>query len=121
MAGALVRADVPRPPPRSFLCAESPPPPPSARPARRATLEDKRALIDKVDCFIFDCDGVIWRGDTVIPGVPETLAYLRGLGKQLVFVTNNRCVRTRPDPEARWPGSLRWLLLSIRQLLPVVV
>ena len=45
--------------------------------ARRATLDDKKALIDKVDCFIFDCDGVIWRGDSVIEGVPETLDFLR--------------------------------------------
>lgn len=52
-------------------------------------MEDKKALIQKVDCFIFDCDGVIWRGDSVIPGVPETLDMLRSLGKQLIFVTNN--------------------------------
>ena len=57
--------------------------------AQRATLEQKRALIDKVDCFIFDCDGVIWLGDSVIEGVPETLDFLRSQGKQLVFVTNN--------------------------------
>ncbi|GBF92576.1 phosphoglycolate phosphatase [Raphidocelis subcapitata] len=56
---------------------------------RRATLEDKMKLIDGVDCFIFDCDGVIWRGDSVIEGVPETLDMLRALGKKLVFVTNN--------------------------------
>jgi phosphoglycolate phosphatase len=57
--------------------------------ARKADLNDKAALIDKVDCFIFDCDGVIWRGDSVIEGVPETLDYLRSRGKQLIFVTNN--------------------------------
>lgn len=56
---------------------------------KRATLADKRTLLDKVDCFIFDCDGVIWRGDSVIEGVPETLDMLRDMGKQLVFVTNN--------------------------------
>ena len=33
--------------------------------------------------------GVIWRGDSVIEGVPETLDFLRSLGKKLVFVTNN--------------------------------
>ena len=44
---------------------------------RRATLDDKKALIDKVSAFIFDCDGVIWRGDSVIDGVPETLDWLR--------------------------------------------
>jgi len=56
---------------------------------RRADDGDKLALINKVDCFIFDCDGVIWRGDSVIPGVPETLDMLRAAGKKLVFVTNN--------------------------------
>lgn len=56
---------------------------------QRATLQDKKAILDKVDCFIFDCDGVIWRGDSVIDGVPETLDMLRAMGKQLVFVTNN--------------------------------
>ncbi|KAK9803264.1 hypothetical protein WJX72_002819 [[Myrmecia] bisecta] len=61
----------------------------SASQIREATLEDKLALVKKVDCFIFDCDGVIWRGDSVIDGVPETLDWLRSLGKKLVFVTNN--------------------------------
>lgn len=101
-------------------------------------MEDKAALVDKVDCFIFDCDGelnqeqscsfvcpqqqhlfrrqahaflqhlsisidcfsgqagaclpaapqphtpppaagVIWRGDSVIDGVPETLDMLRSM------------------------------------------
>lgn len=56
---------------------------------RRASDEDKKKLIDSVDCFIFDCDGVIWRGDSVIDGVPETLDMLRAAGKRLVFVTNN--------------------------------
>ena len=50
---------------------------PPSQAAHKATLEDKKALIDKVDCFIFDCDGVIWRGDSVIEGVPETLDMLR--------------------------------------------
>lgn len=43
----------------------------------------------KVEAFIFDCDGVIWRGDTLIEGVPETLDMLRSMGKKLIFVTNN--------------------------------
>ena len=33
--------------------------------------------------------GVIWRGDSVIEGVPETLDLLRSLGKRMFFVTNN--------------------------------
>lgn len=55
----------------------------------RADLGDMSSLLDRVNCFIFDCDGVIWRGDCLIDGVPETLDYLRDLGKKLVFVTNN--------------------------------
>eukprot|EP00542_Grammatophora_oceanica_P017721 CAMPEP_0194036536 /NCGR_PEP_ID=MMETSP0009_2-20130614/8898_1 /TAXON_ID=210454 /ORGANISM="Grammatophora oceanica, Strain CCMP 410" /LENGTH=362 /DNA_ID=CAMNT_0038678339 /DNA_START=31 /DNA_END=1119 /DNA_ORIENTATION=- len=46
-------------------------------------------LLNNVDVFIFDCDGVIWRGDSLIPGIPETLAKLRALGKKMYFVTNN--------------------------------
>ena len=45
---------------------------------------DKKGLVDSVETFIFDCDGVIWRGDSVLDGVPETLAALRALGKKLV-------------------------------------
>jgi len=46
-------------------------------------------LLDGVDVFIFDCDGVIWRGDSLIDGIPETLAKLRAAGKKMFFVTNN--------------------------------
>ncbi|KAK9832335.1 hypothetical protein WJX74_006874 [Apatococcus lobatus] len=56
---------------------------------QKASEQDKAALIDKVDAFIFDCDGVIWKGDSLIQGVPETLDALRARGKKLVFVTNN--------------------------------
>mmetsp|Transcript_34665 Transcript_34665/g.49208 ORF Transcript_34665/g.49208 Transcript_34665/m.49208 type:complete len:365 (-) Transcript_34665:188-1282(-) len=48
-----------------------------------------KEILDKTDVFIFDCDGVIWRGDSLIPGIPETLAKLRALGKKMYFVTNN--------------------------------
>merc|ERR1711920_745763 len=51
--------------------------------------EPNSELLDNVDVFIFDCDGVIWRGDSVIEGIPETLEKLRALGKKLFFVTNN--------------------------------
>jgi 4-nitrophenyl phosphatase/phosphoglycolate phosphatase len=42
-----------------------------------------------VDVFIFDCDGVIWRGDSVIDGIPGVLEKLRAAGKKMFFVTNN--------------------------------
>jgi len=46
-------------------------------------------LLDGVDVFIFDCDGVIWRGDSVIEGIPGILEKLRAAGKRMYFVTNN--------------------------------
>eukprot|EP01025_Chloroclados_australasicus_P025548 TRINITY_DN25497_c0_g2_i1.p2 TRINITY_DN25497_c0_g2~~TRINITY_DN25497_c0_g2_i1.p2 ORF type:complete len:369 (+),score=42.52 TRINITY_DN25497_c0_g2_i1:73-1107(+) len=54
-----------------------------------ATEEDKLKFINSCDCFIFDCDGVIWRGDVLIDGVPETLDVLKAMGKKLIFITNN--------------------------------
>ncbi|KAJ3675409.1 hypothetical protein LUZ60_004451 [Juncus effusus] len=57
--------------------------------AKANKLENADELIDSVETFIFDCDGVIWKGDKLIEGVPETLDLLRSKGKRLVFVTNN--------------------------------
>jgi phosphoglycolate phosphatase len=51
--------------------------------------DPEKELLDQVDVFIFDCDGVIWRGDSLIDGIPETLAKLRAAGKKMFFVTNN--------------------------------
>ncbi|XP_056326059.1 glycerol-3-phosphate phosphatase [Danio aesculapii] len=48
-----------------------------------------RQLLDSVDCVLFDCDGVIWRGDQAIPGAPEAINSLKKHGKQVFFVTNN--------------------------------
>jgi phosphoglycolate phosphatase len=50
---------------------------------------DKETLLNKSDAFVFDCDGVIWKGDTLIPGVREVLEKLRKIGKSVFFVTNN--------------------------------
>ncbi|XP_074561098.1 phosphoglycolate phosphatase 1A, chloroplastic-like, partial [Curcuma longa] len=52
-------------------------------------LQNVDDLIDSVQTFILDCDGVVWKGDKLIEGVPETLDMLRSKGKRLVFVTNN--------------------------------
>ncbi|GFP92801.1 phosphoglycolate phosphatase 2 [Phtheirospermum japonicum] len=46
-------------------------------------------LLDSIDVFLFDCDGVIWKGDSLIDGAADTLDTLRAMGKKLVFVTNN--------------------------------
>ena len=39
--------------------------------------------------FIFDCDGVIWRGEAKIEGVDDVLRILREKGRKIVFLTNN--------------------------------
>lgn len=39
-------------------------------------------LLNDVDVFIFDCDGVIWRGDSLIEKVPAVLEKLRQQGKR---------------------------------------
>ncbi|KAG8458839.1 hypothetical protein KFE25_005266 [Diacronema lutheri] len=54
-----------------------------------AKLTEAAALLDSVDVFIFDCDGVIWKGDSLIEGVPAVLDMLRKAGKRIFFVTNN--------------------------------
>ncbi|KAK6481718.1 glycerol-3-phosphate phosphatase [Huso huso] len=46
-------------------------------------------LLDSVDNFLFDCDGVIWRGEQAIPGAPEVTNLLKKNGKRVFFVTNN--------------------------------
>lgn len=46
-------------------------------------------LMKTTDVFIFDCDGVIWKGDSLIAGVSNVLEKLRKLGKMVFFVTNN--------------------------------
>jgi len=52
-------------------------------------LEVPSELLDSTDVFIFDCDGVIWKGDSLIDGVPKILDMLRKMGKKVFFVTNN--------------------------------
>ena len=48
------------------------------------------ALADSMKSFVFDCDGVLWRGDQLVPGVLDALRQLRDKqGKALLFVTNN--------------------------------
>lgn len=52
----------------------------------RAQVTD---FIDKHETFLFDCDGVLWLGTTLLPKIKETLNLLREKGKKLIFVTNN--------------------------------
>ncbi|KAF8337033.1 2-phosphoglycolate phosphatase [Cantharellus anzutake] len=52
-------------------------------------VEELQTLLDSFDTWMFDCDGVIWHGDHLIPGVRQVLALLRSHNKHMIFVTNN--------------------------------
>jgi 4-nitrophenyl phosphatase len=72
------------------------------------SIEEYRQLVDSVDTFLLDCDGVIYHGPVVVEGVKEVLKMFRAagtsatsdiddehevtdcpVGKKVIFVTNN--------------------------------
>ena len=59
-----------------------------------------RNLISLHSTFIFDCDGVLWRGMDEVRGSAAALGLLHDLGKQIVFVTNN-ATKTRKECEEK--------------------
>ncbi|TPX12039.1 uncharacterized protein E0L32_007154 [Thyridium curvatum] len=48
-----------------------------------------KEFLNKFDTFLIDCDGVLWSGEHVFDGIPQTIEFLRSQGKRTVFVTNN--------------------------------
>jgi glycerol 3-phosphatase-2 len=46
-------------------------------------------LLDRYDCFLFDLDGVLYRGTEAIPGAAEAVIAVREAERSVVFVTNN--------------------------------
>lgn len=55
-----------------------------------------RDLLDAKHNVLFDCDGVIWNGETAVAGAPEVVSLLKQRGKRVFFVTNN-CTRPREN------------------------
>lgn len=53
------------------------------------TKEQINSLLDKYDTFLFDCDGVVWIGNELLPSVKETMELLQQHDKKLIFVSNN--------------------------------
>jgi glycerol-1-phosphatase len=53
-------------------------------------------IADRYDAFLFDLDGVLYRGPEPVPGAGAVLARLRELGKGMAFITNNSS-RTQED------------------------
>lgn len=48
-----------------------------------------RPPAERYEAFLFDLDGVLYRGDRALPGAAETVATLRDGGRGVVFLTNN--------------------------------
>ena len=46
---------------------------------RLSAAADYAALFKNYDTWLFDCDGVLWRGDHLLDGVIEVLHLLRKL------------------------------------------
>jgi NagD protein len=53
-----------------------------------SVTSDLSPILDK-EAFLFDFDGTVWMGNTMIAGVVETIQQLRVAGKQPIFLTNN--------------------------------
>eukprot|EP00731_Ephydatia_muelleri_P028177 Em0019g1050a len=52
--------------------------------------QDWKSVIDNTDTFLFDCDGVLWTGNSdPVPGAQEAVRFLQSQGKAVYFVSNN--------------------------------
>lgn len=60
-----------------------------APPEKIELKKQAQQLVEQYDNFLFDCDGVIWLDEKLIPGVLETIEHLESQGKRFAFVTNN--------------------------------
>ncbi|KAJ7986788.1 hypothetical protein DPEC_G00332010 [Dallia pectoralis] len=66
----------------------------SSRGCHKIRASQIRDLMDSKLNVLFDCDGVIWNGETVVTGAPEVVTLLKQRGKRVLFITNN-CTRPR--------------------------
>jgi HAD superfamily hydrolase (TIGR01450 family) len=57
-----------------------------ASPAARALVRAPTRLFAG---YVFDLDGTIWLGSTLLPGAARLIAALRAFGKRVVFLSNN--------------------------------
>ena len=44
-------------------------------------VEQYQQLLDSVDTFLLDCDGVLYHGSNVVPGIKQVLPMLRRMGQ----------------------------------------
>jgi HAD superfamily hydrolase (TIGR01457 family) len=65
---------------------------------RRAT-----ALVERYDAFLFDLDGVVYRGEDPVPHARDVLSDLRQRGRTVRYLTNNSS-RTQEQVAAKLAG-----------------
>ncbi|XP_065599094.1 chronophin [Cyrtonyx montezumae] len=56
---------------------------------RRLSGAALREVLGSAQGLLFDCDGVLWAGESAVPGAPELLERLQRSGKAALFVSNN--------------------------------
>lgn len=61
---------------------------------RRLEGSAARSVLSGAEAVLFDCDGVLWRGEAAVAGAGEALKRLEARAKRLCYVTNNSS-RTR--------------------------
>jgi HAD superfamily hydrolase (TIGR01457 family) len=61
-------------------------------------------IADGYDAFLFDLDGVLYRGEEPVEGAPQAVERLRRTGKRVAFVTNN---------SSRTPASVATKLIAV--------
>jgi len=70
----------------------------------RGGRDDSTTLAARYDSLFLDLDGVVYRGDHVLPGVAEILEEIRAAGTPLLFLTNNSS--KTPEQVAEKLGSM---------------
>ncbi|KIO33166.1 hypothetical protein M407DRAFT_205017 [Tulasnella calospora MUT 4182] len=61
----------------------------TTQPLKLSSKAEYLSFVDQFDTFMFDCDGVLWHDESLVPGAVQVLEHLRALKKKIIFVTNN--------------------------------
>ena len=52
-------------------------------------IESLKQVLDQFECFVFDCDGVLYAGAEPIGRALDVVSHLESLGKKVFFVSNS--------------------------------
>ena len=82
-------------------------------PVRIEEKSQVHILLEDIDTILFDCDGVIWRGDTILPGAIEAIQQLRP--KQKLYFITNSSVKSRQSMQIKF--SQLGLFVAIEEVI----